>query len=345
MVLLKTIWHNALTATVAAVTLSLGTVGEAIAQTLEGAGASFPAPLYERYFQQLKQDTGITVNYNSVGSGKGIESFIADTVDFAGTDAPPVAAEIEQMPKGVVMVPTAGGAVAVVYNLPGVAELKLSQLVLPDIFAGKITKWNDRRIAQDNPGVDLPDLPIQTVVRADGSGTTFIFSRHLSAASPTFSREVGASRKPGWPKNPLEGNKNDGVAALVKETEGAIGYVQDTFARRNNLSTAMLENLQGRFVEPTLEEANVALSGLRFYQDFTPANEANPDDGYPIVGVTWLLIKANYETSEQATAVKKMVNWVLKEGQNLNNTLEYTRVPEAIGAKILEKVESQVANN
>ncbi|MGK7920649.1 MAG: phosphate ABC transporter substrate-binding protein PstS [Trichodesmium sp.] len=344
MVSLKNIWRNGLTITVAAVALSVGSLGEAIAQTIEGAGASFPAPLYERYFQQFKQDTGIIVNYNSVGSGKGIESFLEDTVDFAGTDAPPVKAEIEQMPKGLVMVPTAGGAVAVVYNLPGVTEIKLSQSVLPYIFAGKITKWNDRRIAKDNPGVELPDLPIKTVVRADGSGTTFIFSRHLSAASPIFSREVGAYRKPEWPGNPLEGEKNDGVAALVKETEGAIGYVQDTFARENNLSTAMLENLRGEFVKPSLEEANKALSGLRFYQDFTPANEANPDEGYPIVGVTWLLIKENYDSLDDATAVKKMVSWILNQGQNLNNTLDYTRVPENISAKILEKVETQVTS-
>ncbi|MGB3509989.1 MAG: phosphate ABC transporter substrate-binding protein PstS, partial [Microcoleaceae cyanobacterium] len=218
MVFLTNLWRKAVTVTVAAITISLGAVGETFAQNLDGAGASFPAPLYERYFQQLKQDTGITVNYNSVGSGAGIEKFIADTVDFAGSDAPPEDAEIEQMPNGVVMVPTAGGAVAVVYNLPGVSNLKLSQLVLPDIFAGKITKWNDRRIAKDNPGVDLPDLPIQTVVRADSSGTTFIFTRHLSAANPIYSREVGASRKPEWPGNPLEGEKNNGVAALVKET-------------------------------------------------------------------------------------------------------------------------------
>ncbi len=342
MALLKTVWQNALTVTFGVVTLCVGTVGEAIAQTLQGAGASFPAPLYELYFQQLKEDTGITVNYNSVGSGKGIESFIANTVDFAATDALPVEAEIEQMPKGVVMVPTAGGAVAVVYNLPGVNELKLSQSVLPDIFAGKIKKWNDGRIAKHNRGVDLPDLPIKTVVRADGSGTTFIFSRHLSAASPIFSREVGASRKPEWPGEPLEGNKNDGVAVLVKENEGAIGYVQDTFARQNKLSKAMVENLQGEFVKPTLEETNKALSGLRFDRDFIPANEANPDNGYPIVSVTWLLIKQNYDNSDRVTAVKKMIGWILSQGQNLNSTLEYTRVPESIAPKILDKVENQV---
>lgn len=343
MVFFTSVWRKVVTVTVTTVTIALGTVGETLAQTLEGAGASFPAPLYERYFQQLKKDIGITVNYNSVGSGAGIEKFIADTVDFAGTDAPPEEAEIEQMLNGVVMVPTAGGAVAVVYNLPGVSNLKLSQLILPDIFAGKITKWNDRRIAKDNPGVDLPDLPIKTVVRADGSGTTFIFTRHLSAANPIFSREVGASRKPKWPGNPLEGEKNDGVAAFVKETEGAIGYVQDTFARQNNLSTAMLENLAGQFVEPTLEEANKALSGLRFYRDFTPANEANPDEGYPIVGVTWLLVKQSYDNSDTTMAVKKMVSWILNQGQNLNNTLEYTRVPEQIATKILDLVENQVA--
>ncbi|MGB3512541.1 MAG: phosphate ABC transporter substrate-binding protein PstS, partial [Microcoleaceae cyanobacterium] len=167
--------------------------------------------------------------------------------------------------------------------------------------------------------------------------------RHLSAANPIYSREVGASRKPEWPGNPLEGEKNNGVAALVKETEGAIGYVQDTFARQNSLSTAMLENLAGEFVEPTLEQASKALSGLRFYRDFTPANEANPDRGYPIVGVTWLLVKESYDNSEQTTAIKKMVSWILNQGQELNNTLEYTRVPEAIATKIIAQVESQVA--
>lgn len=343
MVFLTTSWRQAVIVTVAAVAISVSTIGSAIAQTLNGAGASFPNPLYQRYVQQFQQETGIVVNYDSVGSGAGIDRFLEDTVDFAGSDVPPTQSEIDRMSKGLVMVPTAGGAVAVVYNLSGVSNLKLSGSVLSDIFLGKITKWSDRRIAKDNPGVDLPDIEIKPVVRADGSGTTFIFTRHLSAASPIFKSRVNISRQPNWPGEPLTGERNDGVAEVVKQTEGAIGYVQDTFARKNNLSTAAIENLAGRFVEPTYEEANKALAEVRFYRDFTTANEGNPDDGYPIVGITWLLVKQRYDSEEKAEAMKKFVAWILSKGQEINPNLEYTRIPEAIAIQVMNAVENEVA--
>ena len=345
MITLKSTWQRTLTASVAVVALSFGTIGQAIAVSLKGAGASFPAPLYKRYFEEFNKDTGITVSYDAVGSGAGIEQFIANTVDFAGTDAPPTQSQIDKMSKGVVQVPTAGGAVAVVFNVPGVSELKLPRSAVADIFMGKITQWNDPKIAKANPGVNLPNLPIKPVVREDGSGTTYIFTRHLSSTSPLFQKTVNVSPLPNWPGNPLKGGQNAGVANQVKQTQGAIGYVQDTFARQNNLPTAQLENLAGQFVAPTFEETSKALESVRFLNDFRASNLQDPEQGYPIVGITWMLVKQNYDNSQKADAVKKMVGWVMSEGQGLNQSLEYTRIPQAVSNNIVEVVQQKVAAN
>lgn len=345
MIVLRSTWKKAITVSVAVVALSVGTVGEAIALSLKGAGASFPAPLYKRYFEEFKKETGIDVSYNPVGSGAGIDQFISDSVDFAGSDAPPSQSQVDQMPKGMVRVPTAGGAVAVVYNLPGVSQLKLSRTALADIFLGKITKWNDRAIAKDNPGVSLPDLPIKPVVREDSSGTTYIFTRHLSAINPQFQKQVDVGTAPNWPANPLKGPQNAGVANQVKQTEGAIGYVQDTFARNNSLPTAELENMAGQFVQPSLEQTQNALKSVRFYQDFRAANLKDPEVGYPIVGITWILVKQQYSNTEAADGVKKMVTWVMNKGQGLNETLEYTRIPEQVSASVVEAVNQKVIAN
>jgi phosphate transport system substrate-binding protein len=336
---------RAISATIATFALVLTSAGSAIAVTLKGAGATFPAPLYQKYFSAFKQKTGIAVTYDAIGSGGGIDRFIADTVDFAGSDAPPTESQIEGMPKGMVRVPTAGGAVAVVYNLPGVSNLKLSRTALADIFLGKITRWNDPKIAQNNPGVNLPDLPIKPVVRQDASGTTFIFTRHLSAINPIFKNQVNVSTAPNWPGNPLKGAQNQGVAGTVKQTRGAIGYIQDTYARQQNLPTARVENLAGEFVAPSLEEANRALSQVRFYQDFKAANLHDPDAGYPIIGITWLLVKQQYENSEKAGAIKNLVGWVLSDGQTLNQQLEYTRIPASVASQVVATVQNQVAVN
>ncbi|MGL5082499.1 MAG: phosphate ABC transporter substrate-binding protein PstS [Microcoleaceae cyanobacterium] len=335
-------WPRTVAISVAAIALSFGTVGEAIALNLKGAGASFPAPLYQKYFAEFKKESGIAVTYDAVGSGKGISSFIANTVDFAGTDAPPVQSQIDQMSKGMVLVPTAGGAVAVVFNLPGISELKLSQSVLANIFQGKITQWNNAKIAKDNPGVKLPALPIKPVVREDSSGTTYIFTRHLSAVSPQFQKNVDVSTQPKWPGNPLKGAQNEGVANQVKQTQGSIGYVQDTYARKNKLATAQLQNLAGDFVAPTLAETYKALSTVRFYQDLRAANLQNPETGYPIVGITWILVKQQYESAEKADGVKKMVSWILGKGQGFNEGLEYTRIPEQVATSIVGAVQSKV---
>jgi phosphate transport system substrate-binding protein len=337
--------YRILGTSVATLVLSVASLSVAVAANLKGAGATFPAPLYQRYFTQLQQDKNITVNYEAVGSGAGIERFMADTVDFAGTDAPPTESQMNQMSAGMVRVPTAGGAVAVVFNIPGVSQLNLSRDVLAGIFLGKITNWNDRKIAKNNPGINLPDLPIKPVVRADGSGTTYIFTRHLSAINPTFKKQVNVSTQPNWPGSPLKAEQTEGVATTVKQTSGTIGYVQDTYARQNQLPTALVENITGQFIEPSLEKTNEALSNVRFYQDFSAANLKDPDSGYPIIGVTWILVKKQYETAEKATAIQTMVNWIMESGQGLNETLGYTRIPDNIATDAVEMVKDNVASN
>lgn len=322
------------TASIAGAVITFGAAGSAIAQALNGAGASFPAPLYQRYFSEYKKAAGVTVNYNSVGSGAGIRQFIAGTVDFGASDAAPSSTEKSQMKRGLVLVPTAGGAVAVVYNLKGVDNLQISRQALGKIFSGEITNW--RQVDSK-----LPSKPIKVVVRADGSGTTEIFTSHLSAVSPSFKSKVGASKEPNWKFAVLKGPKNDGVAALVKQTDGAIGYVQDTYARKNegaNLRTAKVQNKAGRFVEPSLAEANKAMAGITFNSDFT-ANVDDPKDGYPIVGITWLLIPQNTGNSQKAGELKKLVRWIMTSGQNLNQQLEFTRIPAGVAQKAIAAVD------
>jgi phosphate transport system substrate-binding protein len=310
------------------------TTGDAFAQKLNGAGATFPAPLYQRYFSDYQKQTGVTVNYNAVGSGAGIRQFIAGTVDFGASDAAPSSSEKGQMKNGLLLIPTAGGAVAVVYNLAGVNNVQLTRDELGKIFSGQITNWN-----QVDP--KLPKKPIKVVVRADGSGTTEVFTSALSAISPTFKSRVGTSKEPNWGFTVLKGPKNDGVAALVKQNDGAIGYVQDTFARKNEgatLRTAKVQNKAGKFVEPSLAEANNAMRGITFNPDFT-ANVDDPAQGYPIVGITWLLVKTDYGDAKKAAEIKKLVKWILTTGQSINNQLEYTRIPSVVAQRAIAAVE------
>lgn len=207
------------------------------AQTLNGAGATFPAPLYERYAREVrKKHPELRINYQAIGSGGGIRQTIAGTVDFGGSDAAMTDAEIAKVKNGVILVPTAGGAVSVVYNVPGVNNLRLSRATLPAIFSGQITNWNDAKIRADNPGVNLPNQPIRFAVRADSSGTTFIFTNHLSSISPYFKGRVGANTAPKWTlPNVLRGRGNPGVAALIARTPGSIGYVEYAYATQNRL--------------------------------------------------------------------------------------------------------------
>jgi len=310
------------------------------AESLTGAGASFPAPLYQRYAQQMRK-AGLTMNYQACGSSCGIRQTIKGTVDFGGSDAAMTDAEMAKVNRGVILVPTAGGAVSVVYNLPGVNNLKLSRQVLPGIFSGQITKWNDPEIKKDNPGANLPNSTIRSVVRADGSGTTFIFTNHLSNISGYFKGRIGTSKKPKWTKATLKSKGNSGVAATVKQTPGSIGYVTQAYAKENNLKTALVQNSSGQFVAPTLQAANNALSSVTF-----PANYrvfvGDSSTGYPIVGLTWMMVYKKYPTPAKAQAVKNMVKWVLTEGQSYNAQLNYTRIPSSVANQVISTVNNNV---
>ena len=326
-----------------------GSVYTAVSQTssitLNGAGATFPAPLYQRYFQQFSQkNPNVRVNYQAVGSGAGIRQMTAGTVDFAGSDAAMKDQEVGKVSRGVIFVPTAGGPVAVAYNVPGVNNLKLSKEALPAIFAGQITNWNDPKIASANPGVSLPNLPIRLAVRADSSGTSFIFSNHLSAINPYFRGRVTASTTPNWPGNPLRGQGNPGVAQSVRQTRGAIGYVEYTFAKNANLQMASVQNKSGAYVPPSMQAANQALAGVDFNQDFRVnfSEFGNPNQGYPIVGLTWIMVYKQYNQPGKAEAVKRLVQWMMTDGQQINDDLSYTRIPAPIANRVVQAVNSGV---
>ena len=336
-------FRRTFTTSVVTAAIAFGPILTAIAQavTLNGAGATFPAPLYERYISEFqKKNPDIKVNYQAIGSGGGIKQVLAGVVDFGGSDAAMTDADIQKVGRGVILVPTAGGAVAVVYNLPGVSNLKLSRTALPGIFSGKITRWNDAQIVKDNPGVNLPNSEIKSVVRADGSGTTFIFSNHLSAVDNYFKGRVGVGTAPKWATNPIKGKGNAGVAAQVSRTANSIGYVEYAYAKQNRLSVAQVQNRKGEFIMPSVESANEALSKVTFPANFR-VFEGNPQSGYPITGLTWMMVYKQY-TPEKSAAMKKWVEWVLTDGQALNNGLDYTSIPSATATRALQAVRNEV---
>lgn len=326
-----------------AVALSPVLTVNAQAETLNGAGATFPAPLYERYAREVKKKhPDLKVNYQAIGSGGGIRQTINGTVDFGASDAAMKDDEIAKVKNGVILVPTAGGAVSVVYNLPGINKLRLSRKTLPAIFSGKITNWNDAQIKADNPGVNLPNQPIKFVVRADGSGTTFIFTNHLSSIDPYFKGRIGANTAPKWTlPNALRGKGNPGVAALVRNTAGSIGYVEYDYATKNKLKSAEIQNKKGEFVAPSLAGANAALSTVKFPDNYR-VFVGDPGQGYPIVGLTWMMVYKKYPTPAKADAVKKWINWVLKDGQQYNDDLNYTKIPGDVVNRVLQTVNSSV---
>ena len=331
---------SALTAITASV--FLGQLAAMADVTLTGAGATFPQPLYEKYIRELRKvHPDIKINYQGVGSGGGIKQTISGTVDFGASDSAMSDEEIAKVSRGVILVPTAGGAVSAVYNIPGVKNLKLSNEVLAGIFTGKITTWNDPQIAKDNPGAKLPGGGIKPAVRADSSGTSFIFSNYLSAASPEFKAAVGASKEPKWPTSFIKGKGNPGVASLVKQTPGSIGYVEYEVALKNGLSSAQVKNGSGKFVAPSLKTANQALADVQFPENFR-VFDVNSPQGYPIVGLTWLLIPKKHKDPEKAKAIVTMVKWILTDGQQINSNLNYTSIPTDVANRAIAAVEAEV---
>jgi phosphate transport system substrate-binding protein len=321
------------------ITLAIGAVSaifanSAAAQQLSGAGASFPAPLYQRWAVEYnKLHPNVQTNYQSVGSGAGVKQFTQGTVDFAASDAAMSDEEIEKVKQGVVMIPATAGSIVIAYNLPEVKDLKLSRDTYAGIFLGKITKWNDPAIAKDNPDVKLPDLPINVAFRSDGSGTTFVFTKHLSAISPDFADEVGTDKSVTWPAG-AGGKGNEGVTALVKQTPGTIGYVEYGYAVNNGLSMASLQNKAGKFVKPTAESGAATLGHVEFPENLRiwPEDPAGDDD-YPIATFTWLLLYKKYSDAAKLKALKEFITYGLTDGQKFSSELGYIPLPAAVVEK------------
>jgi phosphate transport system substrate-binding protein len=307
--------------------------GAAGAQSLTGAGATFPYPIYSKWFDAYHKATGVEINYQSIGSGAGIQQVKAGTVDFGASDAALSNDRLKELPRRVVHVPTVGGAVALVYNLPGVTQpLRLTPDVVSGIWMGKVTTWNDRSIAAANPGVALPATPILPVHRSDGSGTTNIFTMYLSAVSGPWKEMVGANTSVSWPSG-IGGKGNEGVSGLVRQTPGAIGYVELAYARQNRLPVALLKNRQGNFIAPSLESttAAVAASSDRLAKDVrTPIVNSAGGGAYPICGLTYLIVYQDSKDAVRAKALRDFLRWAVHDGQVMAAALDYARLPDAV---------------
>ncbi|MEM9908254.1 MAG: phosphate ABC transporter substrate-binding protein PstS, partial [Cyanobacteria bacterium P01_D01_bin.44] len=303
-----------------------------------GAGASLPAPLYEQWISQYeRQHPGIRIDYDAMGSGAGVEQFLAQTVDFAATDVPLTPAEMEQFPEergDVVQVPMVGSAVVLAYNLDGVDSLQLSRDAYCGIAAGEITTWNDPAIAADNPDANLPNLPITFVHRADSSGTTYIFTNHLNAACDSWA--AGAGKVVDWATE-VAAPGNAGVTATVQQTAGAIGYVGFAHAEKQFMPMASLENQSGFFIEPSPNSAELATSTLEATNALTTTMpDPTRADAYPIVGLTYLLMYENYSDTTTATAVCDFVKWALADGRPMANALGYAPLSQNLVAQVAE---------
>ncbi|PDW01605.1 phosphate ABC transporter substrate-binding protein PstS [Candidatus Viridilinea mediisalina] len=302
--------------------------------TLTGSGASFPDPVYQAWIEQYRElAPNVTINYQAVGSGQGRRDFYADITDMGGTDRYASDEEIEAYGAPFFHIPTVLGAVVATYNLPGVDELQFSGETLVEIFFGRVTNWNDPLIAEDNPGVDLPDLAITVVHRSDGSGTTSIFTEFLSAISDEWATEIGASDSVEWPTG-IGGQQNAGVAAAVAQTEGAIGYVELIYALSNNLPAPAVRNAVGNFVKPTLESTSQAAAGfLAAMPADMRVNIVNPPDGenaYPIAGFTWLLVREEMSDLTTAQALVDFLYWAINEGDEAALALRYAPLPDEV---------------
>lgn len=305
---------------------------------LTGSGATFPFPLYSAWFKTFSaKNKAITVDYQGKGSGAGIRDFINRTVDFAASDAAMTDEEISKVPGGVQLLPMTGGEIVLSYNLPGNPKLKLPRDVYAGIFLGKITKWSDPKLKAANPGVALPDQDITVVRRADASGTTFVFTTHLSAIDEEWKRGPGAGTTVNWPKSDkfVASPKNDGVSATIKQTPGAIGYLEYAFAKFAKLEVAQLQNKAGQYVSPGGEGGPAALAGVQLPADLR-AWVTDPDGpkSYPISTYTWMLFYKENKDAKKAAAIRQLVEFCLTDGQKLSSQMGYIPLPDNVVAAV-----------
>jgi phosphate transport system substrate-binding protein len=312
------------------------------AQKINGAGASFPYPIYSKWFSEYSQQhPGVQINYQSIGSGGGIRQVTTGTVDFGASDMPMSNDQLSASKIKLVHVPTVLGAVVPVYNIPGVStELKFAPDVLADIYLGKITNWSDGRIAKDNPGVKLPNQDIFVVHRSDGSGTTFIFTDYLSKVSPEWKSGPGANSAVAWPKG-IGGKQNEGVAGLVRQMPGSIGYVELIFAMQNKIPFGYVRNHAGTWVKASIEGVTEAAASVKTMPtDFRVSiTDAPGKNAYPIASFTWLLVPIHATDATKGKVIKDFLDWMLSQGEGQVATLDYAPLPQNVADKVKATVD------
>jgi phosphate transport system substrate-binding protein len=312
---------------------------------LVGSGASFPFPIYSAWLKDFsKKNPGITVDYQAKGSGAGIQDFINKTVDFAASDAAMKDEEIAKVDGGAVLLPMTAGEIVLAYNLPNKPkDLKLTRAAYVGIFSGTITKWNDPAITAANPGVEMPDLPITVVLRSDSSGTTFVFTQHLAAINETFKKEIGVGTTVQWPKSAkfVAAPKNDGVTATVKQTPGAIGYIEYGYAKLTKADSAALENKAGKFVTPSEASGTAALASAKAKDGDLRVWITDPEgaEAYPIATFTWMLFYKKQDP-KKAEILRKLVDYGLTDGQKIADSMGYIPLP----ANVIEQVKAAAKN-
>jgi phosphate transport system substrate-binding protein len=309
--------------------------------TLNGAGATFPNPMYSKWFSAYhKVHADVQINYQPIGSGGGIRQVTAGTVDFGASDMPMTDQQLKDSKVAILNIPTVLGAVVPAYNIPGVTgEVKFTPEALAGIYLGKVTKWNDKAITSANPGVNFPDKDIIVVHRSDGSGTSFIWTDYLSKVSPEWKGQVGSDTSVKWPLG-MGGLHNEGVAGLIRQLPGSIGYVELIYAVQNNIPYGSVRNSSGVFLKATLEGVTAAAaSAPKMPADFRVSiTNAPGKDAYPISSFTWLLIPAQSKDAAKGKILADFLNWMVGDGQKMTNALSYAPLPDNVVAKVKDAI-------
>ena len=311
-----------------------------LAQTnLNGAGATFPYPIYSKWFNEFGKVHSVQINYQSIGSGGGIRQLQSGTVDFGASDMPLNDDQLKEMGKPIIQFPTVLGSVVPAYNVPGVSgEIKFTPEALAGIFLGKITKWNDKSLTDANPGLKLPDTQIVVTHRSDGSGTTFVWTDYLSKISPEWKSLVGSNTSVKWPVG-LGGKGNEGVAGLVRQQPGAIGYVELIYALQNNIPFGPVKNAAGNFVKASLDSTTAAAASAKVPDDFRVSiTNASGKNSYPIASFTYLLVPTQWQDQTKKNAMVNFLNWMLASGEPMAQALNYAPLPKLVAEKERSKI-------
>jgi phosphate transport system substrate-binding protein len=322
--------------------LGLLTVGASAQTKLNGAGATFPYPMYSKWFSEYhKFHPDVEINYQSIGSGGGIRQVTAGTVDFGASDGPMTDTQLAESKTKIYHIPTVLGAVVPAYNVPGVkTDLKFSAATLSGIFLGRISSWNDGALAKDNPGMTLPNLPIVVIHRSDGSGTTYVWTDYLTKVRPDWQSGPGKGTSVKWPLG-LGAKGNEGVAGMIRQTEGSLGYIELIYAEQNKISFGSVKNSAGQYVKASLGSTTAAASAAKIPSDYRVSiTNAPGKDAYPIASFTWLLIPAHNADANKQKIIIDFLNWMINDGQKMTAQLTYAPLPAEVAAKVKSTISS-----